>query len=190
MQDFSVARRAMVDSQLRPQAVTDAAVLDAMGAVPREQYVPDGARDFAYVDRSVMLDGGRRLMPPAAIGRLLSELAPRPGERALLVAPAGGYARALLEAIGLTVDSVDGPGIGTAAGPYDLILFDGAVDRFPPAFAALLGSVGRIGGAISTSSVSRIMIGQVAGGSLGLRPIVDADIAPIAAFERPQAFSF
>ena len=42
--DFAAARRAMVDSQLRPEGVTDPAVLEAMGSVPREQFVPDDSR--------------------------------------------------------------------------------------------------------------------------------------------------
>ena len=42
MQDFSLARRAMVDNQLRPQGVTDRGVLGAMGTVERERFVPEG----------------------------------------------------------------------------------------------------------------------------------------------------
>ena len=41
--DFPAARLAMVESQLRPQGVTDRAVLRAMGALPRERFVPDNA---------------------------------------------------------------------------------------------------------------------------------------------------
>ena len=56
-----------------------------MGAVAREDFVPAAARAFAYVDRPIALGEGRSMMPPAALGRLLSELAPRAGERALVV---------------------------------------------------------------------------------------------------------
>ena len=45
--DYSAARRAMIDNQLRPEAVTDGAVLAAMGSVAREDYVPEAARAFA-----------------------------------------------------------------------------------------------------------------------------------------------
>ena len=190
MQDFSLARRTMVDSQLRPQAVTDRAVLAAMGSVPREDHVPAAARAFAYFDRSIALDGGRRLMPPAAIGRLLSAIAPRAGERALIVAPAGGYSRALLEQIGLMVDTVEGPSMADLDGPYDVVLIDGAVDRFPAAVTALMGPQARIGGALREAGVSRLVIGQAAQGHVGLRTLVDADVAPIAAFDRPASFTF
>ena len=47
------------------------------------------------------------MMPPAALGRLLSELAPRPGERALVVGSGTGYSAAVLEAIGLDVVALE-----------------------------------------------------------------------------------
>ena len=56
----------MVESQLRPQGVTDPAVLEAMGAVPREKFLPDDARPLAYVDRAVAT--GRRPLPCGAGG--------------------------------------------------------------------------------------------------------------------------
>ena len=73
MQDFSLARRVMVDNQLRPQGVTDRGVLAAMGKVERERFAPEQARAFAYFDRPLTIGDGRALMPPAALGRLLSE---------------------------------------------------------------------------------------------------------------------
>jgi protein-L-isoaspartate(D-aspartate) O-methyltransferase len=90
MQDFSLARRAMVDSQLRPEAVTDRGVLAAMASVERENFVPESAKALAYFDRPLPLTKDRAMMPPAALGRLLSELAPRPGERALIVGSGTG----------------------------------------------------------------------------------------------------
>ena len=107
MQDFSLARRAMVDNQLRPEGVTDRAVLVAMGSVERERFVPESARALAYFDRPLKLAKGRAMMPPAALGRLLSELAPRPGERALIVGSGSGYSAALLRDIGLDVTALE-----------------------------------------------------------------------------------
>ena len=72
--DFAQARRAMVDSQLRPQAVTDPLVVAAMATVPREAFVPQGSAAIAYIDRMVPLGNGRSLSPPASLGRMLTEL--------------------------------------------------------------------------------------------------------------------
>ena len=182
--DFALARRAMVDSQLRPQGVTDAAVLAAMGSVERERFVPESARAFAYFDRSIPLGDGRAMMPPAALGRLLAELAPRPGERALVVGAAGDYSAEVLRAIGLAVDS------GEGKGRYDLILVDGAVEQVPDSLVRQLAPGGRIGTAVIDRGVTRLAVGTVAGGVLGLRRIVDAAVAPVPGFERPKSFSF
>jgi protein-L-isoaspartate(D-aspartate) O-methyltransferase len=184
--DSQAARRAMIDNQLRPEAVTDTAVLAAMAAVPREEYVAPEARAFAYVDRPLALGGGRSMMPPAAIGRLLSELAPRAGERALVVGAGSGYSAALLAHIGLDVTSIDGPDAGDGA-PFDLILIDGAVDEVPQSLVDKLADGGRLGTALRVAGVSRLVIGRAISGRLGLRSIVDADVAPLPQFERRRA---
>ena len=65
MQDFSLARRMMVDNQLRPLGVTDRGVLAAMGRVERERFVPETARALAYFDRSIRLgDAELTKLPP------------------------------------------------------------------------------------------------------------------------------
>lgn len=204
MQDYTLARRAMIDSQLRPEAVTDGGVLAAMASVKRERFVPEAARAFAYFDRPVPLGSGRSMMPPAAIGRLLSELAPRPGERALVVGAGTGYSAALLTAIGLHVTAIESdPALAAQAGaagvaiaksdksePYDLILIDGAVELIPNALIARLVEGGRLATALIDRGVSRLVIGRASGGALGLRTIADADVAPLPGFERPRAFTF
>jgi len=210
MQDFSLARRAMVDNQLRPEGVTDRGVLAAMGAVERERFVPEAARPLAYFDRPLKLAKGRAMMPPAALGRLLSELAPTPGERALVVGSGTGYSAALLLAIGLDAVALESDealaaaatkaGVETILGdlakgwpkdaPYDLILLDGAVEDIPAALVKQLGEGGRLGGAIVDRGVTRLVIGRVAGGALGLRSLVDAEVEMIPGFERPRAFTF
>ncbi|MEO5972749.1 MAG: protein-L-isoaspartate O-methyltransferase, partial [Sphingomicrobium sp.] len=150
--DFAAARAVMIDSQLRPEGVGDPAVLAAMAAVPRERFVPEAARALAYGDRAVPLGEGRSMMAPAALGLLLSALAPRSGERALVVGAGTGYAAALLAKIGLDVTALEssaalitakGQGIAVVEGPlaeghargapYDLILIDGAVEHVPHA---------------------------------------------------------
>ena len=197
----------MIDSQLRPEGVTDGAVLAAMGSVERENFVPEAARAFAYFDRTLPLGNGRAMMPPAALGRLLSELAPRAGERALVVAAGTGYSAGLLKAIGLVVTAIEsdadlaararsagieiaGSDIKSLKGGYDLILIDGAVEMIPDSLVALLADGGRLATAIVDRGVSRLAIGRASGGVLGLRTIVDAAVARLPGFERPRAFTF
>jgi protein-L-isoaspartate(D-aspartate) O-methyltransferase len=210
MQDYSLARRAMVDSQLRPEAVTDRAVLAAMGAVERERFVPQSSRALAYFDRPIPLPNGRSIMPPAALGRLLTEVAPKAGERALVVGSSTGYTAAILKAVGLDVVAIESDealaakaresGVETSVGilakgwpkrgPYDIIFLDGAVEEVPPALVRQLGPNGRVAGAILERGVTRLVVGRVAGDSLGLRAIADADLSILPGFERPRAFTF
>ena len=208
--DYAEARQAMVDSQLRPQGVNDPLVVAAMAKVPREQFVPGEHRPLAYLDRSVPLGGDRRLSPPEAIGLLLTAIAPRPGQKALVVGAATGYSAAVLAEIGLDVVALesDAAFVGSAAShgltvvngpleaghakgaPYDLILIDGAIEHLPDALIDQLSDGGSVGYAAIDRGVTRLTIGRKAGGSIGLRSIADCGVSPLPGFLRPRAFTF
>ena len=208
--DYSAARQAMVDSQLRPQGVNDPAVIAAMGKVARERFVPEQARPLAYADRAIPIGGGRHLAAPTTLGMLLTALAPRPGERALVVAAAGGYSAAVLAEIGVDVVAVESaPELATlardngadiiegqleaghkAGAPYDLVLIDGAVEHVPDAIVDQIAEGGRIGLALVDRGVTRLMHGRKAGGGLGLHSISDAGVPALPGFQRPRAFTF
>jgi len=210
MQDFGLARRAMVDNQLRPEGVTDRGVLAAMGSVERERFVPAEARALAYFDRPLKVAPGRAMMPAAALGRLMSELAPKAGERALVVGSGTGYSAALLRTIGVEVIALESDaslaaaaskaGVDTVVGdlrkgwaksaPFDLVLLDGAVEEIPGVIVKQLREGGRLAGAIVDEGVSRLVVGRASGGALGLRSIADAEAEQLPGFERPRAFTF
>ena len=210
MQDYSLGRRTMVDNQLRPQGVTDRGVLAAMGKLERERFVPEAARALAYFDRSIRIGEGRYLMPPAALGLLLTEAKARPGERALVVGSGTGYSAAVLREVGLDVVALESDqdlaaqaqssGVETVVGPladgwskgapYDLILLEGAVEEVPSALAKQLASGGRIAGAIIDRGVARLSVGISAGGSIGWRSLADFDVETLPGIERPRAFTF
>lgn len=210
MQDMSVARRAMVVSQLRPQNVTNRNVVAAMAVVEREKFVPEAQRELAYSDRAPRFDGGRSMMPPAELGRILSEVAPVAGEKALVIGSGTGYSAAVLKAIGLDVVALESDPVlakiasdndistiigdldkGHAKGaPYDIILFDGAVEQLPDTIVKQLAPSGRIGLAIVDRGVTRLAIGRLGGSDLGIATIVDADISQLPGFEKPKAFAF
>jgi protein-L-isoaspartate(D-aspartate) O-methyltransferase len=208
--NFAAARRAMVDSQLRPQGVTDQALLEAMGKVEREKFVPAEVRPLAYIDRSLALGGGRFLAPPAVLGQLLTQMMPLPGERALVVGAGTGYSAAVLQAMGLDVVALENApelaaqaranGLTVVEGsleaghktgaPYDIILIDGAVEHIPDAITAQLADGGRLGGALSDRGVTRLTVGRKAGGAFGYLSIGDAGVAALPGFIRPRTFTF
>jgi len=208
--DFAAARLAMVESQLRPQGVTDRAVLIAMGEVPRERFVPAKARSVAYADRAVPLGEGRFLAAPAVLGQLLTQMMPQGGQRALVVGAGTGYSAAVLSAIGLDVVglecSTELAGAARDAGlqivegsleaghrkgaPYDHILIDGAVETIPDALIDQLADGGRLGAALIDRGISRLVVGRKAGAGFGYLSIADAGAPRLPGFTRPMAFTF
>ena len=194
---FDVARRVMVASQLRPQGVTDARVLAAMGSVPRQDHVPSGSQAVAYGDRPLRLDDGSPMMPPAELGLLLTRLAPIPGERALVVGGGGGYAAALLRHIGLNVaTAADADAYADAgSGPVDLILVEGAIDQLPEGLARRLAPNGRVGAAIVEDGVTRLAIGRAVAGSsggntVGFNSFAEAQVPVLPGTSSAPAFAF
>jgi protein-L-isoaspartate(D-aspartate) O-methyltransferase len=187
--DFAAARRAMIDSQLRPQGVSDPAVLAAMGSVPREEFVPEAVRPLAYSDRPLDLGGGKAMMPPSALASLVTALEPRSGERALVVGSGNGYAARVLEALGLKVDQADAGGASAKSG-YDVILIDGAVGEVPAGLAGRLVPNGRLATGIDDNGVTRLAVGRVSAGVLGLRRFADSEVPVLPGFSRPRAFTF
>ncbi len=208
--DFAAARRAMVENQLRPVGVSDPLVLDAMGSVAREQFVPEDSRPLAYADRSIPIGEGRYLAAPEVLGQLLTQMAPKPGERALVVGAGTGYAAAVLAAIGCEVAALENStglaararelGVTLAEGPleaghkagapYDLILIDGAVEFIPDAIVEQLADGGRLGAALAEDGITRLIVGQKVAGAFGYLSIADAGVAPLPGFTRPRGFRF
>ena len=208
--DFAGARHAMIESQLRPEGVTDAAVLRAMDKVEREAFVPEQSRPLAYADRSLALGDGRFLAAPAVLGKLLTEMVPAAGERTLVIGATSGYSAAVLAAMGcqvvalesstqlaeqaraLGVTVVDGVlEAGHPAGaPYDLILIDGAVEYLPDPIIQQLNDGGRLGTALVDRGVTRLIVGQKVGESFGYLSIADAGVAALPGFARPRPFTF
>lgn len=209
--DFAAARRAMVDSQLRPQAVTDPLVVAAMASVPREEFVPKDARAIAYIDRVVPIAPGRGLSPPASLGRMLVELAPHQGELALVVGAGSGYSAAVLAEMGIAVVAVEsdpalaqrltalagvrvveGPMEEGAAGegPFDLILIDGQIEDLPDALVQQLKVGGRLAACLVEGGVPRLMAGTRTAHGFGLKSFADSGMAPLPGFEKPRVFTF
>ena len=185
---FDEMRRAMVVSQLRPEGVTDARVLDAMGKVPRENYVPDERRATAYADRLIPIDGGRGINPPIVTGRLLNEAQLDDDDQVLIIGSASGYLAAVVSMLTKSVTLADA---GAAIdGCYDAIIIDGAVERIPDDLATHLTPDGRLVAGIVDGGVTRLAIGRRSGTGFALIPFMDAEMIVLPEFARPTAFVF
>jgi protein-L-isoaspartate(D-aspartate) O-methyltransferase len=211
---FEPMRRAMVASQLRTTGVNDPRVVEAMGEVPRERFVPHERLALAYADALVPVAPGRALNPPMAVGRLLTEARLRGHEHALVIGAATGYSAALLARLVVSVvaleedeelhafarKALDGSGVelvrgslarGHAKGaPYDFILIDGAVEQVPLAIVEQVRDGGIVALALLEDGVSRLATGRVVAGAFGATIFADAETAPLPGFEKPRGFSF
>jgi protein-L-isoaspartate(D-aspartate) O-methyltransferase len=207
-------RAAMIDSQLRTNDVIDPAVVAAMGSTPREAHVPAALSGVAYMDRALDLGEGRMLNPPLVTGRLLVAAEIRGGMRVLLIGAATGYTAALLARMGAKVHAVEesatllaaaraasadaniewveGPLAAGApnAAPFDRIVVEGAIETLPDAIAKQLAEGGRIVAAWREGSVTRLVQGVKAGGTIAIRAFADMDAAPLPGFSAPKGFQF
>lgn len=211
---FDALRHAMVQSQLRPNAVNDPRVVTAMARVPREKFVPADIRRLAYRDTAVAIGNGRFLNVPIATGRLLTEAYLRPTDRVLLIGAAGGYAAAVLAELtasvvavesdpdlaaharaalaGHRVELVEGPlELGHPAGaPYDVLVVDGAVERLSETLTSQVAPGGRVVTGIVERGVTRLASGRAIKGAFGLRAFADIDCVGLPGFASPRGFSF
>ena len=156
----AAARDNMVDGQVRPNKVIDPRIIRAMRTLPRERFVPPAAMSLAYTDEDVPLGGGRYLVEPMVIARLVQLARVRDGDRVLVVGAGPGYGAALMAACGGVVTAleqdpallaiarrvlpewaagvtiVEGPVAAGLAGPWDVVMIEGAVRAIPAVFGA------------------------------------------------------
>ncbi|MBP6769717.1 MAG: protein-L-isoaspartate O-methyltransferase [Reyranella sp.] len=219
MTNFALARRNMVDGQLRPNRINDAGLLAALGELPRERFLPEGLRSVAYADDDVPLGNGRFMMEPMVLARLIQVLQPQAEDKALVAAAGLGYGAAILarltksvaavetdaglaataaktlQELGVSgVDPVAGPAEqgAAASAPYDIILIEGAVPEVPKAIADQLAEGGRLATVIADPSgtLGVAHLFVKQGGVVSGRPLFDAGTPSLPGFERPARFTF
>jgi len=188
-----VARRAMIDSQIRPSGVNEPWVLSAMMALAREDFVPAGLRDAAYMDRAVPLDEGRFLAAPLVHARMLAEALPTAQDKALLVGDGKGYLAALLRPLVGSLDAVapvEADKKRRGKGGYSLIVVDGAAEVLPDALVAALADDGRLVTGLVERGVTRLATGRKTGGTFALLPLADIGIPVLSELAAPKRWSF
>jgi len=219
MTDFALARRNMIDSQLRPNRVTNAALLAAIGELPRERFLPEGLRSVAYADDDVPLGGGRFMMEPMVLARLIQSLQPRSEDKAMVVASGRGYGAAILARLVGSVVTVESSADLAAAAqqiarelglapvqqvigkledgaastaPYDAILVEGAVQQVPSTIFGQLAEGGRLAAVVSdrTGALGVAQLFVKEGGVASGRPLFDAGTPLLSGFSPPPRFTF
>lgn len=105
--ELAVARRNMVENQVRPWEVLDARVLDVLGTLPREAFVPKPYQALAYTDVALPIGHGEVMLKPVVEGRILQALLPAAGEHILEIGTGTGYFAACLARLCAHVTSID-----------------------------------------------------------------------------------
>jgi protein-L-isoaspartate(D-aspartate) O-methyltransferase len=190
--DTSIARRAMIDSQLRTSGVNEEYALVRMLAVPREDFLPAEKASLAYIDRAVSLGAAGHLAAPLFYGKLLLEAVPARDDRVLVVEGGTGYLAELLRPLVAEVATASAAdaAAGKASGEYSLIVVDGAIEQLPEALAACLEENGRIVSGLVLRQVTRLAAGRKVAGKVVLQPVEDLGIPVLHAFDVPKGWSF
>ena len=216
--DFQAARRIMVDSQIRPNNVSDPEYVHAFLSVPREAFVPSGKRSIAYSEYEVPTGDDRAMWLPRDIAKMLKALAPKKSDVALVIGAGSGYSAALLAELTETVIAVEDSeaavdkltermsalGYDQVAaieaplteglpdqGPFDVILVCGMVEDVPAALTAQLSDGGRLGAVLKVDdALGRARIYTRAGDTLGHRDSFECTPPEFKSFRKPAAFVF
>ncbi len=182
--DTLVARRQMVDQQIRTWEVLDPRVLDAMAAVPREEFVPAAYRDLAFADAPIPIGFGQSMLSPKVQGRILQSLAPAATDSALEIGSGLGYLSACLSLLAARTQSIDihaglieravvnlrslpraqvhfevGDAFGAAPlGEHDVIAVTGSLPVYDTRFEAALRVGGRLFAIVGSAPVMEALL--------------------------------
>jgi protein-L-isoaspartate(D-aspartate) O-methyltransferase len=218
--EFASARNNMVDGQIRPNKVTDPRIITAMRSLPRERFLPADLAARAYCDEDVPLGGGRALMEPMVIARLVQCAELSIGEQVLVAACGTGYGAALLASCGAVVTAFEEdekllaiargalsavtpavklvPGrltegvSGQGGSQWDIIIIEGAVPEIPPAYARLLKpGTGRLLTVLAARGpVGQAVIAEPSADRLATRVLFDCATPVLPGLRVSPAFAF
>ena len=210
------ARQQMVKQQVRVWDVFDQAVLNVLGNVAREQFVPAGCEDVAYADTEIPLPHGQVMLRPIIEGRLLQALAPGASDEVLEIGTGTGYLTACLASMSASVSSIDiheefvaaaNRNLETAEinnvsvqcmdamaelpdGKFDAIAVTGSVPRIDDRFVAALKPGGRLFLVVGESPTMSALLITHDGGELRQTALFETDIPALENIAKESVFSF
>jgi protein-L-isoaspartate(D-aspartate) O-methyltransferase len=176
------ARFNMIEQQIRTWEVLDGQILQLLGVVKREDFVPLAHKALAFVDMEIPLPGGQRMLAPKVEARLLQDLHVQKHESVLEIGAGSGhmaallahraqrvlaleiipelaaFARGNLQRAGVynaEVREADGARASAVQGPFDVILLSGSVAEVPQALLSQLKVGGRLAAVVGDEPMMR-----------------------------------
>jgi protein-L-isoaspartate(D-aspartate) O-methyltransferase len=107
MPDFAELRERMVRRQIEARGITDPLILEAFRAVPREQFVDEGQRQWAYDDHPLPIEAGQTISQPYIVAVMIEAAEIFPGDVVLEVGAGSGYAAAVMSRIARMVVGIE-----------------------------------------------------------------------------------
>jgi len=107
MSDFADLRGQMVRRQIEARGIFDAMILDAFREVPREEFVDEEHRRWAYDDNPLPIEAGQTISQPYIVALMIEAAAIRPGDKVLEVGAGSGYAAAVISRIAERVVAIE-----------------------------------------------------------------------------------
>ena len=211
-----LARRQMVNQQVRVWNVFNQEVLNVLGSVARERFVPAGCEDVAYADTEIPLAHGQVMLRPIIEGRLLQALAPVTGDTVLEIGTGTGYLTACLARMSASVTSIDihedfiaaaSRNLETAEienasvqcmdamaelpdGKFDTIAVTGSVRRIDERFVNALKPGGRLFLVVGESPALNALLITRNGGGRQQSILFETDIPPLENIAEEPVFFF
>ena len=217
--DFKIARKNMVENQIRANKVTSLNIINAFLDVPREKFVPDALQEISYVDEDIQLSRNRFMMKPMILARLFQSLNLKGNENILHVGSNSGYGSAILSRMCSSVISLESDkklfetsihtfsnmgfdnvvplhgsmenGVEKEA-PFDIIFIEGSIETEPK---SLFGQLNENGKLIAIIRPANIKIGKAKlffkiSNEIGLENLFDAQVSKLSIFKSKTKFSF
>jgi protein-L-isoaspartate(D-aspartate) O-methyltransferase len=188
--DFDKQRARMVERQLRRRGISDERVLDAMGRVPRELFVPEANRAHSYRDGALTIGHDQTISQPWIVAAIAQALALTGSEAVLEIGTGSGYSTAVLARLAAEVMSVE--------------LVPELAERASDALAALgvrnvtvveadgsagvegMGTFGGIAVHATAPAPPDGLLAQLAPGAHMVVPIALDDVDMLTVFRRPE----
>ncbi len=216
--DYAAARLHMVDSQIKTNKVTDTRLLEAFEEVPRERFVHESQRGYAYIDEDLKVADERYLVEPMVQARMIQAADIKSSDVVLDIGAGPGYSTAIIARVAATVVALESDeglakhairtleelGVDNAIvikealtegypkqAPFNVILINGAVSEVPKQIVDQLADGGRLVTVIrGERGVGRATYMERLGDTISRRELFDAATPFLPGFRRQPGFVF